>query len=136
MSYVLMRKADEYCVARQDTGTPVPGGWHGNNRDAAIRHLNALEASLGNEAKVSESLTPQETVIARYAFAGLCAKEIARDLVLAEGTVRVHMNNIHKKLNVNNRAGLIIKMLLLEMVHMKELAELSVMASVIHKRNN
>ncbi|WP_234869435.1 response regulator transcription factor [Allitabrizicola rongguiensis] len=41
---------------------------------------------------------------------GMTNKAIARELSLAEGTVKVHVNNVFKQLNVNNRVQAIAKL--------------------------
>ncbi len=41
---------------------------------------------------------------------GMTNKAIARELSLAEGTVKVHVNNVFKRLNVNNRVQAIAKL--------------------------
>ena len=42
-------------------------------------------------------LTPREHQITTLVSAGLSNKEIARQLYLAEGTVKVHLHNIFQK---------------------------------------
>ena len=42
---------------------------------------------------------------------GAPSKTIARDLGLAEGTVKMHLHHIYRKLGVRNRSALIIAML-------------------------
>ncbi|MBI5163604.1 MAG: response regulator transcription factor [Magnetospirillum sp.] len=49
------------------------------------------------------SLTPRETQVLKLLTLGYSNKEIARSLGMLEGTVKVHVKSIMKKLGVNNR---------------------------------
>jgi DNA-binding NarL/FixJ family response regulator len=48
-------------------------------------------------------LTPRESDVLRAATRGLSNKEIARELELAEVTVKFHLSAIYRKLNVRSR---------------------------------
>jgi two-component system nitrate/nitrite response regulator NarL len=48
----------------------------------------------------------RERQIAKLVSAGLPNKEIARQLNLTAGTIRVHLHNIYQKLVINNRTTL------------------------------
>jgi LuxR family maltose regulon positive regulatory protein len=50
-----------------------------------------------------EPLTKRELHILRLLDRDQTNKEIARELVVTTGTVKVHTKNIYRKLNVNNR---------------------------------
>ncbi len=50
-----------------------------------------------------EPLTNRELQILRLLDQNLTNKEIARELVLTTGTVKVHISNVYRKLSVNNR---------------------------------
>jgi len=50
-----------------------------------------------------EPLTDRELHILRLLDKDLTNKEIARELVVTPGTVKVHTNNVYRKLSVNNR---------------------------------
>ena len=54
-----------------------------------------------------ESLTEREIEVVRLANAGASNKEIAYALQLVEGTVKVHLHNIFRKLHVSTRAELL-----------------------------
>jgi len=53
-----------------------------------------------------QTLTQQERRVAALAGAGNSNKQIAFTLNLSEGTVKVHLNNVFRKLGLPNRAGL------------------------------
>jgi len=53
-----------------------------------------------------DSLTEREVEVVRLVNAGRSNKEIAYELQLVEGTVKVHLNNIFRKLHVSTRAEL------------------------------
>lgn len=53
-------------------------------------------------------LTPRETDVVRLVARGLRNKEIARDLSISEGTVKMHLHNLYEKLSVSSRTELAI----------------------------
>ncbi|HZP45616.1 MAG TPA: response regulator transcription factor [Candidatus Binataceae bacterium] len=54
----------------------------------------------------NEQLTRRESEIVRYVAMGLRNSEVAQRLAIAEGTVKVHLNNIFQKLNIRDRVQL------------------------------
>ncbi|WP_027516397.1 response regulator transcription factor [Bradyrhizobium sp. WSM1417] len=56
--------------------------------------------------KMLELLTQRERQIARLVAEGLSNKEIARQLKVSDGTVKVHLYNIFQKLEITNRTVL------------------------------
>jgi DNA-binding NarL/FixJ family response regulator len=69
----------------------------------------ALERFLAREAeerRIAELLTPREIEIVRQVAQGQRNKEIARELSISEGTVKVHVHHIYQKLCVNSRVEL------------------------------
>jgi two-component system nitrate/nitrite response regulator NarL len=56
----------------------------------------------------AEPLTARERQIVRVMAEGLTNKEIAVRLRLAEGTVKVHLHRIYRKLGIGNRTTLAI----------------------------
>lgn len=54
------------------------------------------------------ALTPRETDVVRLVAQGRRNKEIARDLGISEGTVKMHLHNIYEKLEVSSRTELAI----------------------------
>jgi len=70
----------------------------------------AMETVLRREEGLEElgrSLTKREIDIIRLVAQGLRNREIAEKLFVAEGTVKIHLHNIFRKLNVQSRAFLI-----------------------------
>jgi DNA-binding NarL/FixJ family response regulator len=54
-------------------------------------------------------LSPRELEIAELVSHGLTNKTVARQLGVQEGTVKLHLYSIYRKLGVSNRVGLIVK---------------------------
>ena len=55
-----------------------------------------------------EALTPREREIAQWTVAGARNKEIAWQLGISEGTVKLHLFRAYRKLRVGNRVGLVL----------------------------
>jgi two-component system nitrate/nitrite response regulator NarL len=53
-----------------------------------------------------QRLTPREQEVTRLAIKGLSNREIGEQMQLTEGTVKIHLHNIYKKLNISNRTAL------------------------------
>jgi two-component system nitrate/nitrite response regulator NarL len=69
----------------------------------------ALERESGRQADgkcLIGSLTAREGQIALLVSDGLPNKQVARQLNLAEGTVKLHLHNIYEKLGIPNRTAL------------------------------
>ena len=65
---------------------------------------DALIKGMSNRQEAQEvGLTPREEEILRYIAKGLSNKCIARELDVTEGTVKVHIKAILKKLDMGNR---------------------------------
>ena len=70
---------------------------------------NALEKLLQRESGRQEAakvLTPREIEIVKQVVAGLRNIEIAKRLFISEGTVKMHLHNIYRKLGVDSRIKL------------------------------
>jgi two-component system, NarL family, nitrate/nitrite response regulator NarL len=57
-------------------------------------------------AEGAAGLSARESDIARYVAVGMRNAEVARKLGITEGTVKVHLNNIFKKLHIRDRVEL------------------------------
>jgi DNA-binding NarL/FixJ family response regulator len=53
-----------------------------------------------------EALTTRETEVMRLVTSGLSNKQVARELALSEGTVKIHLHNVYRKLNLSSRTAL------------------------------
>ena len=71
----------------------------------------ALEALLRRETASRETgamLSPRELDLVRLAAAGLRNKEMATRLGISEGTVKMHLHNVYRKLHVDGRVALAV----------------------------
>ena len=72
---------------------------------AAVRaHLAASDGPPDAPAEPTFNLTPREVDVLRLLCAGFSTQEIGRELVLADKTVRTHIQHILSKLNVHSQA--------------------------------
>jgi DNA-binding NarL/FixJ family response regulator len=55
------------------------------------------------------TLTSREAEVVRLVSQGLSNKAVARQLGVQEGTVKIHLHNVFRKLGVSNRTRLILK---------------------------
>ena len=85
---------------------------HIDPRDLAAAVRQAIEGAVfqpfgllenGNSAADSVDLSKRELTILRALQSGLSNKQIAKELFLAEQTVKFHLTNIYRKLGVNSR---------------------------------
>src|SRR5262249_41620628 len=66
--------------------------------------LRALPSAHSSEATgLPEPLSPQEQRVLRLLVAGLSNPEIATQLVVSPNTIKTHIKNIYRKLNVSTR---------------------------------
>ncbi len=75
-------------------------------RELPEEHYLLAPQGYENEEPVEpllEPLTEREIEILRLVAAGLPNRAIAEHIVVSAGTVKVHLHNIHNKLNVHNR---------------------------------
>jgi two-component system, NarL family, nitrate/nitrite response regulator NarL len=67
-------------------------------------------AVAGRPSQMASSLTLREAEIAHLVSRGLRNKEIARELHLSEGTVKMHLHHIYEKLHLGGRTQLALWM--------------------------
>jgi two-component system nitrate/nitrite response regulator NarL len=81
-----------------------------SGRELSIpQSLNKHGCALGPSTEsLSTALTERERQIMHLVSTGQSNKEIARQLSLTEGTVKVHLHNIFQKLAINNRTALAV----------------------------
>jgi two-component system, NarL family, nitrate/nitrite response regulator NarL len=56
--------------------------------------------------RAADRLAPRELEVAKLVARGLRNKEVARELAITEGTVKVYLHNVYEKLNVASRVEL------------------------------
>jgi len=68
----------------------------------------ALERETGREVQrdLFESLTDREREVMRLVAEGLSNKDVARQLNISEGTIKIHLHKIYEKLGIRNRTAL------------------------------
>jgi DNA-binding NarL/FixJ family response regulator len=69
----------------------------------ALAELMRRERAAGAAARL---LTPRELEIVHLVALGRRNKEIARQLAITEGTVKIHLSRVYEKLGVDNRVAL------------------------------
>jgi DNA-binding CsgD family transcriptional regulator len=72
-----------------------------------------IEAALqrGRRVRAEERLTPRQRELLALVAEGLTNHQIARRLGIAEGTVRVHLNQIYSRLGVTSRTAAVTRSL-------------------------
>jgi DNA-binding NarL/FixJ family response regulator len=78
----------------------------------ALKALNYIRAAEASKPKRSDqqpgsNLTPREIELLELLKDGLGYKQIGASLEISEGTVRKHLENIYRKLQVNNKVSAI-----------------------------
>jgi two-component system nitrate/nitrite response regulator NarP len=88
------------CLDRVRSG----GSWVDPELESRAREL---EEAFGGTAR--PALAPRERELIRYVRQGLRNREIAKELGVTEGTVKVYLHAIFEKLGVKNRTELAIR---------------------------
>lgn len=84
----------------------VAAGGQWLERGAMTESLNRLIVREAAAARAANLLTPRELAIVRLVAQGLRNKEIARQLAITEGTVKLHLYNVYQKVGVDSRVAL------------------------------
>ncbi len=74
--------------------------------DSLSRAVEKLLHRESGARRLSTILTPREIEIMRLVAKGKSNREIGANLLITEGTVKIHLHNIYKKLGVCNRVDL------------------------------
>ena len=77
------------------------------DKDAMQQALGLLTSPAADQNPAA-ALTPREADVVRGVAQGRRNKEIARDLGITEGTVKMHLHNLYEKLSVGSRTELLI----------------------------
>ncbi len=80
------------------------GVFHGSQFSPAP--LDELQARKVRRAEILRSLTPREFEVAQLAAEGLRTREIAAELGIAAGTVKIHLHSAYEKLAIGSRVEL------------------------------
>jgi DNA-binding NarL/FixJ family response regulator len=88
------------CVRRVHAG----GQWI--EQQASGRALETLVRRDTAEKEMARELTPREIELVRLAASGLRNREMSRRLEISEGTVKMHLHNVYRKLKLENRVAL------------------------------
>ncbi len=88
------------CVRRVHAG----GQWL--EQQASGRALQSLVRRDAAEKEAARALTPREIELVRLAASGLRNREMSRRLQISEGTVKMHLHNVYRKLKLTSRVAL------------------------------
>ena len=89
------------CLRRVHAG----GQWL--EKDSASRAMAKLVRREAKGREIATLLTPREIEVVRMVAKGLTNKEIAAQLSIADGTVKIHLHNVYEKVKINRRAELV-----------------------------
>lgn len=102
--FILKEMATKFlveCLRRVHAG----GQWL--EKDSASRAMAKLVRREAKGREIANLLTPREIEVVRMVAKGLTNKEIAGQLCIADGTVKIHLHNIYEKVKINRRAELV-----------------------------
>lgn len=88
----------------------VTGGGRWIDPALMDRALDATFAPAGGSQAGIDRLSSRETAIGRLVARGLRNKDIAGELGMTEGTVKVYLHRIYEKLGIGNRTELAMRM--------------------------
>lgn len=88
----------------------VSAGEQWLDQDLATSAVNHLVARKKQNGQIATVLTPRELSVAKMVLEGWPNKRIASKLFLSEGTVKLHLHHIYKKLNITGRMELVLFM--------------------------
>lgn len=88
----------------------VANGHQWLDQDLATSAVNHLVARQKHNGQITSVLTPRELGVAKLVLEGWPNKRIASKLFLSEGTVKLHLHHIYKKLDITGRMELVLYM--------------------------
>ncbi|HKE90123.1 MAG TPA: response regulator transcription factor [Gemmatimonadales bacterium] len=77
-------------------------------KHAVSRVVDSLLRREAGEREAANVLTPREIEMVAMVARGLRNKEMSKRLAISEGTVKIHLHHIYRKLKVENRVELIL----------------------------
>ena len=77
-------------------------------KHAVTRVVDSLLRREAGEREAANVLTPREIEMVGMVARGLRNKEMSKRLAISEGTVKIHLHHIYRKLKVENRVELIL----------------------------
>lgn len=77
-------------------------------KHAVTRVVDSLLRRQAGEREAASVLTPREIEMVGMVARGLRNKEMSQRLAISEGTVKIHLHHIYRKLKVENRVELIL----------------------------
>jgi DNA-binding NarL/FixJ family response regulator len=86
----------------------VHGGGSWLDKGSVSRIVSKLLHQDQDRKEVAQLLTPRELEIVRMVARGLRNRAIAEQLLISEGTVKIHLHNIYQKLAVDGRLELAV----------------------------
>jgi two-component system, NarL family, response regulator LiaR len=90
--------------------------------EAAARLMREVRAPENPEA-LTEPLTEREAEVLELIARGKANKQIARELFVAMSTVKTHVNNLYRKLNVSSRTQAALYAARIGLVATEEISE-------------
>ena len=100
--YIKLREKHEMAI-----WSNIPLDYIVKIQDTLNQEKVILEISSVNENPLS-TLTPRELEVLQHLTTGLSNREIATELYLSPGTIRIYLSNIYTKLQVNSRTQAVI----------------------------
>jgi DNA-binding NarL/FixJ family response regulator len=83
---------------------------HGGAEWVEFLGLTREVTPLANQPSDSLGLTPRELELAGLVVSGLRNRDVAARLGISEGTTKLHLYNVYKKLGVANRVELVLRL--------------------------
>src|SRR5262249_35485847 len=77
-----------------------------DNRSVLTRMVMAQAETEPSPPRIVQRLTPRERQVFVMVAEGAANRDIARRLILSEGTVKIHLHTIFRKIGVHSRAAL------------------------------
>jgi DNA-binding NarL/FixJ family response regulator len=85
----------------------VSAGGQWLEKDSANRAMAKLVRREARARELAAMLTAREIEVVRLAAKGLTNKEIAGQLCIADGTVKIHLHNVFEKAKISRRSELV-----------------------------